>query len=407
MKKVIKGLTAAAAAFSAALFAAVGFYSAALPDSYCITKGTELKLSCFLDVEAARKTDGESAVMTAAGKSADNENIEYTLNLFGTVPLKSVTAKTVDAPALVPGGTPFGIKILTDGVIVAKLETVDERCPAEESGICAGDVIVSVGGEKISGNQELADRIMQSGGKSVVIILRRGEKEMQVLLTPEFSESDGTYKAGMWVRDSSAGIGTVTFYDPQTGIFGGLGHPVCDKDTGKEMPIGVGEVADVTITGYIKGSCGAPGELEGNFASSGQAGTIEINCETGVFGHLKRSPSLASAIPMAYKTEVQTGKATILTTIEGNEPKEYEVEIERVDIFNNAATKNLVIKVTDPELLSKTGGIVQGMSGSPIIQNGKLVGAVTHVFVNDPTRGYGIFAENMYKSAVSLNADAA
>ena len=198
------------------------------------------------------------------------------------------------------------------------------------------------------------------------------------------------------MRDSSAGIGTITYYDPQTAQFGGLGHPICDVDTGEIMPLLSGQVVKVVINDVVKGTSGDPGELKGSFASSKDSGTITSNDETGVFGTLYSNPSQNAALPVALKQEITEGAAKIYTTVSGTTPQEYDIEIEKIDISDTGKTKNMIIKVTDPNLLEKTGGIVQGMSGSPIIQNGKLVGAVTHVLVNDPQRGYGIFIENMY-----------
>ena len=201
----------------------------------------------------------------------------------------------------------------------------------------------------------------------------------------------------MWVRDSSAGIGTVTFYDESTGLFGGLGHPVCDVDTGGILPLSSGDVVDVNITGVRKSTEGNAGELQGIFVSDKACGTLYTNNQYGVFGALKNCPSPYSPIPMGLKQEIQLGEASILTTIDGDKPQEYSISIEKIDYRSDNSNKNMVIKITDEKLLSLTGGIVQGMSGSPIIQNGKLIGAVTHVFVNEPTKGYAIFCENMYE----------
>ena len=198
----------------------------------------------------------------------------------------------------------------------------------------------------------------------------------------------------------AAGIGTVTFYEPNTNRFGGLGHPVCDSDTGEIIPVSSGDVADVEITKVVKGYSGSPGELHGTFKSDMSSGTIYFNNKYGIFGEMFKPVDSSGGIPMGLKQEIETGPATIYTTIDGNGPQEYDINIEKID-YKNSGTKNMTIKITDKELLEKTGGIVQGMSGSPIIQNGKLIGAVTHVFVSDPTRGYAIFCENMYESGIS------
>ena len=221
---------------------------------------------------------------------------------------------------------------------------------------------------------------------------------MQVV--PVKAASDEVYRCGIWVRDSSAGIGTVTFYDPSTGVFGGLGHAVCDVDTGGVMPLAEGQVVPVSIHGVQKGEAGTPGELQGSFLTTLSCGELRKNTETGVYGVLNRNPAAGrEAIPICLRQEVKEGPVQILTTISGTEPALYDAVIEKVSLGDHTPTKNLILRITDPELLSKTGGIVQGMSGSPILQDGKLAGAVTHVFVNDPTRGYGIFAENMLDAA--------
>ncbi|MDE5738420.1 MAG: SpoIVB peptidase, partial [Oscillospiraceae bacterium] len=212
---------------------------------------------------------------------------------------------------------------------------------------------------------------------------------------PKYSVMEQCWQTGLWVRDSTAGIGTLTYYEPSSKCFGGLGHPICDADTGELIPLGSGVADTVTINGAIKGQAGSAGQLQGYFSAQEPIGTLDYNGKCGVFGHLENFPSDAQAIPLALKQEITLGEAVILTTVQGNEPKAYSVEITALDYTDD--TQNMIIEVTDEELLNYTGGIVQGMSGSPIIQNGKLVGAVTHVFVSQPSMGYGIFAENMYE----------
>ncbi len=306
---------------------------------------------------------------------------------------------------VIPCGQPFGIKMLTEGIMVVRLSDINGKsnsCPAEKAGICVGDIIISVKGEKITSNEDLSKVISSSNGEQIDVKLKRCDsgKEETLKLTPEYSDNEKCYKTGMWVRDSSAGIGTVTFYIPSTGTFGGLGHPICDADTGEMLPLSSGDICGVSITGYKKGSTNSPGELHGRFISGSQLGTVSQNSEYGVFGTLEKSPSDNEEIEIAGNSEIKTGKAEILTTISGSEPKKYSVNIEQVNP-DNPESKNLVIRVTDKTLLNKTGGILQGMSGSPIIQNGKLVGAVTHVFVNNSTMGYGIFADTMYDQSFS------
>ena len=307
---------------------------------------------------------------------------------------------------VIPCGYPFGIKMFTEGVVVVGLTDVEEngifRNPAQEAGIRVGDVLTELDGQPVSLNEDVAAIIASSGGREISYTLKRKDQTLTGTLQPIRADS-GEYKAGIWVRDSSAGIGTMTYYDPSTMIFAGLGHAVCDVDTGETLPLGKGEIVDVTITGVEKGISGQPGSLQGSFEGSRLAGFMAVNSETGVYGQLTSLPvSTLKPVPIAMKQEVREGAAQIYTTISGRTPQCYDIVIESVNLSSTAKTKSMVIRVTDPELLEATGGILQGMSGSPILQDGKLVGAVTHVFVNDQTRGYGIFAENMQETASSL-----
>ncbi len=304
---------------------------------------------------------------------------------------------------LYPGGIPFGVKFMTDGVIVTSTCEVKTRsgkiCPASMAGLKPNDVLVRVDGITITDAAMLTAIAEQSGGKSIQIEYTRDGSAARTTLTPAYCTEDGKYKTGMYVRDSGAGIGTVTYIVPETLSFGGLGHGICDAETGKLTPMQRGSVVGVTINGVVKGLSGAPGEVRGYF-SSGKTGTLLKNTDCGVFGAFATLPQnlLLEPMPIGTRNELKSGKAYILSTLDGTKPVQYEVQIS--DIRTSATgNKCFTVKVTDKALLEKSGGIVQGMSGSPIIQNGKLVGAVTHVLVNDPTTGYGIFIENMLNTA--------
>jgi stage IV sporulation protein B len=301
---------------------------------------------------------------------------------------------------LIPCGIPFGIKILTGGAIVTELGEVEGILPTDGK-INVGDVIIKVNGKYITKNNDISDAV-QLNREETHIIFTRDDVKKETTVIPVRSLRDGLHKIGIWVRDSSAGIGTMTYYNPADSTFGGLGHAVCDIDTGQIMPFSSGEAVPVYISGVVKGFPGAPGELSGNFMSRVPIGVIKGNTESGVFGVMENPPALSGAIPMAYKQEVEIGPAKVLTTIEGNEPQEYDILIEKIDYNDKNRIKNMVIRVTDRELLNDSGGIVQGMSGSPIVQNGRLAGAVTHVFVSDPARGYAIFAENMFREQIDV-----
>jgi stage IV sporulation protein B len=297
--------------------------------------------------------------------------------------------------------------MFTNGVVVVGLADIKTDVgnfnPASEAGLKAGDIILSINGKTAGSNIDVEKAVENSGGKPVAMTVTRDGQKFSVSVQPIRSESDGLYKIGLWVRDSTAGIGTLTFYDPSGNCFAGLGHGICDADTGQLMPLLSGDIVPVTISGVTKGVKGTPGELRGYFSDDASIGSLGANVQTGVYG-LMKSPLQGKPVKIAMKQDVQTGSAQICATINGCTPKTYQIEIEKIDYREGVESKNLVLHVTDPQLLAQTGGIVQGMSGSPIIQNGKLVGAVTHVFVNDPTRGYGIFAENMLTESKSIAA---
>lgn len=304
--------------------------------------------------------------------------------------------------SVVVSGRPFGIQLFTDGVVVVGTADVTTSTgainPARRADIRIGDIITEMNGEPIGSNSAVAEAVEKSEGKPIRFTLRRGGETRQAKLQPV--AGDGGWLAGLWVRDSAAGVGTLTFYDPQTGMFGGLGHGVTDPDTSTLVPFGSGDIVPVAIHGYQKGVCGAPGELRGYFTSDTAVGTLLANVGEGVYGamHSKPEGNLVSVCPA---NQVRPGAVQILCTIDGTEPQAYNGVIELVDM-RCAQGRNLILRITDPRLLQKTGGIVQGMSGSPVLQGGRLAGAVTHVFVNDPTRGYGILAANMVSNETHL-----
>ncbi len=407
MYKIIRRVSAAACTAVIALFGTIAYYDNILPESYYVTENKVLAFENQQEIQAKPKLNETKAAQASA--TVQSSEI-VSLKLFGVIPIKDVKVTSIDRPLLIPGGTPFGIKMLTKGVVVIGLADIDGKngaiSPSKEAGLKVGDIILSVDGQIVESNQDIARVIEKTDGKTVDIVLQRDEREMELEISPVFSTAGQCYKAGIWVRDSSAGIGTVTYFDPATSAFGSLGHPVCDVDTGEILPLDTGEVVPVAIGDVIKAQSGVPGELSGSFISESPIGMLMKNTQTGLFGTLNFCPSAYDQIPMALRQEVKIGPATIYTTISGTSPCEYNILIEKIDLNDDTITKNIVIKVTDPKLLAATGGIVQGMSGSPIIQNGKLIGAVTHVFVKDPTKGYGIFCENMYKYSKDIEIGA-
>ena len=391
-KKIKKFIKISCCALSLAVlfsgFVTLGL-SASFPDEVFIEKGESVEVKCPIPLRA-------ESVMNADGESY---NLKLTTNA-GTL-VKNVEIREIEKHRLIPAGIPFGIKMFTKGVMVVGLSDIEKDGrlinPAKDCGIKCGDIILKIDGKEVSSNEDVGKIINSSNGRDVAVTLQKKGQTKTVSLKPAKS-SDG-YKAGMWVRDSSAGIGTMTFYDPLSDSFGGLGHPVCDVDTGEILPIDHGKAVGVTITGVIKGEKGTPGELRGVFSNL-NIGNLYDNRESGIFGKAENIKYTARPVEAASKHEIHEGSAYILTTVEGNSPKPYKIEIEKISMREKNTSKNMIIRITDPALLQKTGGIVQGMSGSPIIQDGKLIGAVTHVFVNDPTRGYGIFIENMIDTTV-------
>ena len=317
----------------------------------------------------------------------------------------SVHAAGSDELRLYPGGMPFGVRVQTKGVLVVGTSKVECESgvvePAARAGLCAKDVILAINDEPVHTVEEVTKRIEASGGAPLRLTIARGEEERTLTLVPTQAKADGKYRAGVWIRDSAAGIGTVSFIFPETGMFAGLGHGICDSDTGELMPLARGVVTDVSIVGVHKGKSGHPGELRGVFCA-GKKGTLLKNTNTGVYGVFSQIPeTVPVAEPMAIlpAESLTEGAAQIYCTV-GERMDKYDVRISKIN--PHAETKNFVVEVTDPRLLEQTGGIVQGMSGSPVVRDGKLIGAVTHVLINDPTRGYGIFIENMLNQMGNL-----
>ena len=375
---------------AAMLGGSIGYYAGTLPDHY------------YTEVNAVPELQTVLPVTVTNAKASVTNGQEATLRLFGIIPLKNVSLTPMQRAEVYIGGEPFGIRMLMAGAMVVStgeiLTDSGKCCPAEEAGIAVGDVIRAVNGVTVRDNDDLQEQIARSNGKSIRVTLLRDQEQQTVTVTPVFSRVHGCWQTGMWVRDSTAGIGTVTYYSKTATDsirFAGLGHAVCDTDTGEQIPLASGDVVSVQITDVIRGTAGDPGALQGRLSGEDTCGTLLANTDRGVFGSIETIPDEKQPVELAFKQEVRRGEAVIYTTLSGETPCAYTIEIEELHSADSG-TRNMVIHVTDKRLLEETGGIVQGMSGSPILQNGRLIGAVTHVFVSDPTRGYGIFAENMY-----------
>ena len=298
---------------------------------------------------------------------------------------------------LIPVGHTVGVKLFAKGVLVVKLP--EGASPARACGLKSGDVIVSCGGKAVQSTEQFRALLQEAGEEPTDLQVTRCGRPVTLSVAPEQNDQGG-YAIGAWIRDSMAGIGTVTYYDPATKTFGALGHGVTDVDTAVLMPFSTGSVLPSTVKAVKRGEAGCAGELRGDFDLDEDLGTLDANTAAGIFGRMETEADWlrGRALPAAKKDEVRPGKAIIRSNVRGDEVQEYEIEILKVQ-QNAPDGRDLVLSVTDPALIAATGGIVQGMSGSPILQNGKIVGAVTHVLVNDPTRGYGIFIENMLEAA--------
>lgn len=332
-------------------------------------------------------------------ENAENEGERVKFSEDGATPVLSedvvvgsriwelLFGKKEKALALIPGGDVFGIKIKLSHVTVADSKGIPALSP--------GDVILSINGKEIKTAEEARAAISASGGESVTIrALHRGER-VGIEVRPTLM--DGEYRLGLTLRDGVVGIGTVTFVDPETGLFGGLGHGICDSDSGELADMECGEVTGALLGSIHKGEVGKPGELTGILTEQA-LGTVYKNCECGVFGYLDEIPEGAKVLEIATRDAVHEGEATIISTVRSGKTAEYKIEIYDID-KSSSGSKSFRIRVTDEALKALSGGIVRGMSGSPIIQDGKLVGAVTHVMVANPTEGYGIFIENMLNAA--------
>ena len=322
--------------------------------------------------------------------------------LCGAAPFDAgVTARAAggdsSARMLVPVGHTVGIKLFARGVLVVKLS--DGGTPAKSCGLQTGDVIVKCGGVSVTSTEQFQTLLQENGGDATDLQVRRDGENVTLSVSPQQNDQ-GQYAIGAWIRDSMAGIGTMTYYDPESGAFGALGHGITDVDTAQLMPFSSGSILPSTVKAVKKGAVGQAGELRGDFDLTQDLGTLSANTAAGVFGTVEAdgfAANLSQALPVAAASEVRTGPAVILSNVEGDNVQEYDVEILQI-VSNSADGRDLVLSVTDPELIAATGGIVQGMSGSPILQDGKFVGAVTHVLLNDPTKGYGILMETMLKT---------
>ena len=376
-----------------------------IPDKLVIFEGENINIKKIFGINI--KEENEDILETSSNSEITGEvgkkNLE--VSLFDKIAIKTVEVNTLPKTTVIPVGNIAGLKLYTNGVLVvgmSEIEGKDNRKykPYENTQIQEGDTIIQINENIINSTQDLIEEVNKSKGENVNIKYIHGEETKECSIEPVKSY-DNQYKLGLWVRDSAAGVGTVTFYEPETKSFGALGHGITDIDTQQLINIASGEFVTTRILDIEKGEAGIPGRIQGTVENQENIGTIYKNTKFGIYGIVDNLSSLnidsSKEMELALRDEIQTGKATILCSLDNRNVQEYEIEIEKIFKENNYDNKSMKIKITDPRLIEKTGGIIQGMSGSPIIQNGKFVGAVTHVLVNDPTQGYGIFGDIMLK----------
>ncbi len=337
--------------------------------------------------------------------------LEMQFKLFGLLPIHRMLVNVVEPLRVIPGGQSIGVLLHTEGVMVVGEAAVEKDgytlFPARSAGITVGDLILKINGSKITSENQLQEMVDQCGrqGKDITLLVKHGNKNILTKIKPILCDKTDRYRIGLFVKNSTAGVGTLTFYEPQSKTYGALGHMITDFDNGRKLTPVDGKIVEATVKGLHSGKRGVPGEKLGVFkGNSDIIGNIEKNTTCGIFGRLQKginNPYYTRPMPVAMRYQVQEGPAEILTVLDGSKIESFNINI--LDILSAGNNKELVIKVTDQELLRRTGGIIQGMSGSPIIQNGRLVGAVTHVFINDPAKGYGVLVENMLNEAKLLN----
>ena len=379
-----------------------------LPEELVVFEGetifmkTLLGLNIKLNDETIETSSNSSQSLT---KQAGKSTLE--VSLFDSINIKNVNVDVLPKTTVIPVGNIAGVKLYTNGVLVvgmSEIEGYDNKKykPYENKGIKEGDTIVKIDEKLINSTEDLIETVNNSQGRDIKVQYIHQEETKECSISP-VKTSNSQYKLGLWVRDSAAGVGTVSFYEPTSKTFGALGHGITDIDTNELINIASGEFVTTRILNITKGESGNPGKIQGTVENQTNIGKIYKNSKFGIYGKVDNISSLnidtSKEMEVALREEIKTGKATILCSLDNQQPQEYEIEIDKINKENNYDNKSMKIKITDQKLLEKTGGIIQGMSGSPVIQNGKFVGAVTHVLVNDPTKGYAVFGDIMLKQS--------
>ena len=391
------------------------------PEQYQVSQ-MEPQLSGFWStiIKVEKIPSSNQIVSVASGKlsnSMESEKLEVAYKLFGIFPLRSGEVEVMKPMKLMPGGQSIGVTLQTKGVMVVGQAPVVDKSgrktfPAKDAGIEVGDILLKINNQEVRSDQDVSNAVHLAGEQqgSVNILFKHQDQILEKIVKPIFCVETGRYRMGLFVRDEAAGVGTLSFLDPESKQYGALGHVITDADTNQKIEIFNGKIMASSIYAIEKGKRGHPGEKIGSFVSNSSfMGSIEKNTMTGIFGKMNGvvvNPYFKEPISVGWESEVKVGPAKIYTVIQGEKIEEFNVNIDRV-MHNRTDSKNMIVRVTDPRLLNITGGIIQGMSGSPIVQDGKIIGAVTHVFVNDSQRGYGVFIQNMLNETRQLEKNEA
>ena len=383
-----------------------------IPKEIVVFEGEEISMKTLLGMSI--KDENLETIETSSSSSNKSNEVgksSLEVSLFDNITLKNVEVSVLQKTTVIPVGNIAGVKLYTNGVLVVGMSEIEGKDnkkykPYENTGIEEGDTIIKINEEEIDSTNDLIEVVNMSQGNEVKVEYIHDDKTKECSIIP-VETSSNEYKLGLWVRDSAAGVGTVSFYEPETRTFGALGHGITDIDTNELINIASGEFITTRILNITKGESGNPGKIQGTIENQQNIGLISKNSKFGIYGKVDNLASLnidtSKEMEVALREEIQEGKATILCSLDNQKPQEYEIEIQKIYRENNYDNKSMKIKVTDTRLIEKTGGIIQGMSGSPIIQNGKFVGAVTHVLVNNPEEGYAVFGDIMLKQARNTN----
>ena len=392
MKKAIRIIDGIFALCLIIIYSFIVFGNIVLPDKI------EAYSTKKIEYKSVYSVENNSSYLVDYQNNSKVSPIENDIKLLGIIPVKTTSIIQSKPKKVSVSGESFGIKLYTDGVIIVGIRDVETdkgKCnPAKEAGLEKGDIIIEINGKKVYSADSVTDILNDNNGKDYKITVKRNGNYKEFLLKPAYSSSQGCYKVGLWVRDSTAGVGTITYYDKSNNTVSALGHPITDVDTNEIMPILDGEAVRATVTKIYKSKAGEAGSLCCEFTND-IIGTLKKNCQSGIYGKYTCTLKNTYEYEVASPNEIVRGPVQILCTIDSGKAKFYNAQISRISYCENKKGKNMVVKITDERLLEKTGGIVQGMSGSPIIQNGKLVGALTHVIVDSPEKGYAIFAQDM------------